>query len=254
VNDALGEPQSLLVLGGSSELALAVARALVARRTRTVVLAGRPSARLRKACDALRTAGAARVEAVPFDALDPDSHPQALEAAFAAAGEDVDVVLVAAGVLGRRGEAQLDRDATLEVLGVNATGAISATLLAALRLREQGHGALVVLSSVAAERPRRINFVYGASKAALDAFAQGLGDELRGSGVHVMVVRPGFVPTRMTAGLPRAPLATTPEAVAAAVIDGLRRRADVVWAPASLRWAMSAVRHLPRALARRIPG
>jgi decaprenylphospho-beta-D-erythro-pentofuranosid-2-ulose 2-reductase len=254
VTDAHGEPQSLIVLGGASELALATAHVLVARRTRTVVLAGRPSARLDAACAALRAAGARRVEAVAFDALEPRSHTQALDAAFEAAGEDVDVVLVAAGVLGPRGPAQLDQEAALEVLGVNATGAISATLLAAQRLRAQGHGTLVVLSSVAGERPRRVNFLYGASKAALDAFAQGLGDELRGSGVHVLVVRPGFVSTRMTRGLPRAPLSTTPDAVAAAIVAGLRRRAEIVWVPAPLRFAMSAIRHLPRSLARRLPG
>ena len=120
-------------------------------------------------------------------------------------------------------------------------------------LQSQGHGSLVVMSSVAGERARRANFIYGSSKAGLDAFAQGLGDALHGTGVHVMVVRPGFVRTRMTAGLPEAPLATTPEAVATAVELGLRRRTETVWVPGTLRVVMAALRHLPRGVFRRLP-
>jgi decaprenylphospho-beta-D-erythro-pentofuranosid-2-ulose 2-reductase len=116
----------------------------------------------------------------------------------------------------------------------------------------QGHGTIVVLSSVAGERVRASNFVYGASKAGLDGFAQGLGDSLRGTGVEVLVVRPGFVHTRMTAGLDAAPLATTPEAVAKAVVEGLARGSHTVWVPAALRFVMIALRHLPRPIFRRL--
>lgn len=110
-----------------------------------------------------------------------------------------------------------------------------------------------MLSSVAGERARRANFIYGSSKAGLDTFAQGLGDALHGTGVHVMVVRPGFVRSRMTEGMAEAPLATTPEAVATAIELGLRRRSETVWVPGALRVVMSAVRHLPRAVFRRLP-
>ena len=102
------------------------------------------------------------------------------------------------------------------------------------------------------ERARKSNFVYGSSKAGLDAFAQGLGDRLHGSGVHVMVVRPGFVRTKMTAGLDDVPLSTGPDAVAEAIADGLRRNAHTVWVPTPLRFVMSALRHLPRPLFRRL--
>jgi decaprenylphospho-beta-D-erythro-pentofuranosid-2-ulose 2-reductase len=111
----------------------------------------------------------------------------------------------------------------------------------------------VVLSSVAGERARRSNFIYGSSKAGLDAFAQGLGDALHGTGVHVMVVRPGFVRTKMTAGRAEGPMATTPEAVATAIEVGLRRRSETVWVPGALRLVMAALRHVPRALFRRLP-
>jgi decaprenylphospho-beta-D-erythro-pentofuranosid-2-ulose 2-reductase len=119
-------------------------------------------------------------------------------------------------------------------------------------MSRQGHGTIVVLSSVAGERARRSNFVYGSSKAGLDAFAQGLGDRLHERGVHVMVVRPGFVRTKMTAGLDDVPLSTDPDAVAESIATGLRRSSHTVWSPAPLRAVMAALRHLPRPLFRRL--
>ncbi|CAM5370523.1 decaprenylphospho-beta-D-erythro-pentofuranosid-2-ulose 2-reductase [Streptomyces pseudogriseolus] len=250
MKDAFGLPQSLLVLGGTSEIALAVTRRLIARRTRTVWLAGRPSPRLDEAAGQLRALGA-EVHTVDFDALDPAGHEDALGKVFAEG--DVDMVLLAFGTLGDQARDERDPRAAVRVAQTNYTGAVAAGLVCAGALQEQGHGSLVVLSSVAGERARRANFIYGSSKAGLDAFAQGLGDALYGTGVHVMVVRPGFVRTRMTAGLPEAPLATTPEAVAAAVELGLRRRAETVWVPGALRMVMSALRHLPRGVFRRLP-
>ncbi|MEU9354346.1 decaprenylphospho-beta-D-erythro-pentofuranosid-2-ulose 2-reductase [Streptomyces griseoloalbus] len=250
MKDAFGLPQSLLVLGGTSEIALATARRLIARRTRRVWLAGRPSPGLDRAAEHLRGLGA-EVRAVAFDALDPATHEDALGKVFAEG--DVDMVLLAFGTLGDQAHDERDPAAAVRVAQTNYTGAVSSGLVCAGALQAQGHGSLVVLSSVAGERARRANFIYGSSKAGLDAFAQGLGDALYGTGVHVMVVRPGFVRTRMTAGLPEAPLATTPEAVAAAVELGLRRRAETVWVPGALRVVMSALRHLPRAVFRRLP-
>jgi decaprenylphospho-beta-D-erythro-pentofuranosid-2-ulose 2-reductase len=129
---------------------------------------------------------------------------------------------------------------------------VSMGLHVAGMFRSQGHGTLVVLSSVAAERARRDNFVYGSSKAGLDAFAQGLSDALVDVGARVLVVRPGFVHTRMTAGMKAAPFSTTPEAVANQVVRGLESGANVVWAPTVLRWVFAVLRHLPRGLWRRV--
>jgi len=109
-----------------------------------------------------------------------------------------------------------------------------------------------VLSSVAAERPRRGNAVYGASKAGLDSLAQSLADDLHDEGVRILVVRPGFVRSRMTQGLKPAPLATTPDAVAAAVLAGLDGRAQTIWTPRALRLLMLVMRMVPRPLFRRI--
>ncbi|MER6131020.1 decaprenylphospho-beta-D-erythro-pentofuranosid-2-ulose 2-reductase [Streptomyces sp. NPDC001815] len=250
MKDAFGLPQSLLVLGGTSEIALATARRLIARRTRTVWLAGRPSPGLEAAAAGLRELGA-DVRTVDFDALDPDAHEPALGKVFAEG--DIDMVLLAFGVLGDQSRDENDPGAAVRVAQTNYTGAVSSGLVCARALQEQGHGSLVVLSSVAGERARRANFIYGSSKAGLDAFAQGLGDALHGTGVHVMVVRPGFVRSKMTEGLAEAPLATTPEAVATAIETGLRRRSETVWVPGALRVVMSALRHVPRGVFRRLP-
>lgn len=253
MKDALGTVQSVLVLGGTSEIALATVRALVAERTRTVVLAVRDPERSRQEEADLRAAGAEAVELVPFDALDFDSHPGFVDETFERHG-DFDLVLLAFGVLGDQAVAERDPEHALNVVQTNFTGAVSVAVPLVERLRAQGHGTLAVLSSVAAERARKANYVYGASKAGLDAFAQGLSDSLQGTGVRVMVVRPGFVHTKMTEGLKPAPFATTPDAVAEAIVAGVRKDADTVWVPAILRVVMAVLRHLPRAVFRRMPG
>jgi decaprenylphospho-beta-D-erythro-pentofuranosid-2-ulose 2-reductase len=243
MKDALGDVQSVLVLGGTSEIGVATAKALVARRARTVVLAARDPRRCEGPSAELSAAGASRVEAVPFDATATGSHAGFVSDVFERFG-DVDVAIVAFGVLD--GEQQ-------EVLQVNFSGAASVMAALAERMTEQGHGAIVLLSSVAGERARKSNFLYGSSKAGIDAFAQGLGDSLAGSGVEVMVVRPGFVKTKMTAGLDPVPFSTTPEAVAEAIVAGLARGAHTVWAPPVLRVVMSVLRHVPRPVFRRLP-
>ncbi|MEW2315047.1 decaprenylphospho-beta-D-erythro-pentofuranosid-2-ulose 2-reductase [Streptomyces bauhiniae] len=245
-----GPPQSLLVLGGTSEIALATARRLIARRTRTVWLAGRPGPALDRAAGRLAALGA-DVRTVAFDALDPESHEAVLGKVFAEGA--VDMVLLAFGVLGDQARDEREPLRAVRVAATNYTGAVSAGLVAAGALQDQGHGSLVVLSSVAAERARRSDFIYGSSKAGLDTFAQGLGDALYGTGVQVMVVRPGFVRTARTAHLAPGPLSTTPEQVAAAVELGLRRGSETVWVPGALRPVMSLLRHAPRGLFRRLP-
>jgi decaprenylphospho-beta-D-erythro-pentofuranosid-2-ulose 2-reductase len=245
VKDALGEVQSVLVLGGTSDIGVATARALVSRRARTVVLAAREPDSCAAAADELRAAGATRVETVAFDALDTDSHSTFVDEVFDRVG-DVDLALVAFGVLGEEEDA-------VAVAQVNYVGAASAMEALARRMSDQGHGTIVLLSSVAGERARKSNFMYGASKAGADAFAQGLGDSLAGSGVHVMVVRPGFVKTKMTAGLDPVPFTTTPDEVAGEIVKGLARGAHTVWVPPLLRVVMSVLRHVPRPLFRRLP-
>ena len=248
--DAVGTPSSVLLLGGTSDIGLAVVERLASGRPLRAVLAARPSDRREAAVDRLTGQGH-DVRVVDFDAEDLASHARALDEAFAAG--DVDVAVVAFGVLGDQEQAWQDHDAALRLVQVNCTAAVGVGVLLAERLRRQGHGAVVALSTVAGERPRRSNFVYGASKAGMDAFYTGLREALRPDGIRVLVVRPGFVRSRMTEGLPAAPLATTPEAVAGLVVRALVERRDVVWAPPALRWVMSGLRHLPAGVFRRLP-
>jgi decaprenylphospho-beta-D-erythro-pentofuranosid-2-ulose 2-reductase len=241
----------VIVLGGTSEIALAIVGELQRRAPREVVLVGRDGDALAGAAADLRAGGCPRATTLALDAMDTGAHAQLLDQAFAELG-GADIVVLAVGVLGERGGLPADIAAAVEVLKVNVVGAGSLLIHAAARLRDGGGGALVVLSSVAAERPRPANVVYGASKAGLDALARGLGDALHDDGVRVLVVRPGFVRTRMTQGLEPAPFATDPQAVAGVVVDGLDRGAQVVWAPSALRWLMLVVRMLPRPLFRRM--
>ena len=249
MSDAVGEVQSLLVLGGTSEIGLATARRLVDGRTRRVVLAARDTERGEAGAEELRRRGA-EVEVIAFDARDYGSHEAVLDAAFQAG--DIDCAVVAFGVLGDQERLASDAAAAVEAVEINYVGAVSVCIPLAERMRRQGHGTIVVLSSVAGERARKSNFIYGSSKAGLDAFAQGLGDRLHDAGVQVMVVRPGFVRTKMTAGLDDVPLSTDPEAVAESIAAGLRRSSHTVWSPGPLRLVMSVLRHLPRAVFRRL--
>jgi decaprenylphospho-beta-D-erythro-pentofuranosid-2-ulose 2-reductase len=250
VIDALGNPQSLLLLGGTSEIGLAVAAKLTASRPLRIVLAGRPGVALDDAAEKLRETGST-VSVLPFDARRPETHAEVVDKAFA--DGDIDVTVVAFGVLGDQERAWTELEAARELAEVNYVGAVTVGVALADRLKRQGHGMLVALSSVAAERPRRSNFVYGSTKAGLDAFYTGLTEALRPSGVLVSVIRPGFVHSRMTKGLTAAPLSQTPDQVADVVTDAIRHRREQAWAPGPLRYLMFVLRHLPRAVFRRLP-
>jgi len=247
---ATGPIQSIAVFGGNSDIAVATVHALVQRGLRRAVLGVRDPEHA-PAATALRECGV-HVDVVRFDADDPPAeHEHAVDEAFGALGE-VDVALVAFGVLGDQDAAKRDANAAVALARTNFVGAVSVLTVLAGRMRAQGRGSIVVLSSIAAERVRQANYPYGATKAGMDAFAQGLGDALAPAGVHVMVVRPGFVRTKMTAGRPSAPIATGADTVAREIVAGLDRRAHTVWAPRMLRWVFAGVRHLPRAVFRRV--
>jgi len=249
---APGRGRRVLVLGGSSEIGLAIVRRLAADGPVVPILLGRDRARLDAAAAELRSAGIGPAEIEVTDADDVDAHGSALDGVFARPG-GIDLVVLAVGVLGGQDGVDGDLAESLEVLRVNVVGAGSLLLHTLRRLTAQGRGTLVVLSSVAAERPRASNAIYGAAKAGLDSLAQGLADATAGSGARVLVVRPGFVTTRMTAGLKPAPFSTTAQAVAEATVGALGSRAHTIWVPGQLRWLFVILRHLPRAIFRRLP-
>ncbi|MDQ2679373.1 MAG: SDR family NAD(P)-dependent oxidoreductase, partial [Actinomycetota bacterium] len=165
------------------------------------------------------------------------------------------VVVCAVGMLGHHAGLGMGPAAVDEMVRTNFAGPASALAVVADRLVAQGDGTVVVLSSVAAARARRSNYVYGSSKAGLDAFAQGMGDALVGTGVDVLVVRPGFVRSSMTEGLDPAPMSTDPATVGEAVRHALERgRHGVVWVPATLGPMFAVLRNAPLPLWRRIAG
>ena len=249
MQNALNEPQTIVLLGGTSEIGRAIVAELLSASATTLVLACRHPDEAepdRFARDGLE------VVVEHFDATDTESH-DAFVRGLAAAHGDLDVAIVAFGVLGSQVDFDEDPAAAARAVQVNYTGAVSTSLAIAGQMRRQGHGHIAVLSSVAGERARAGNFVYGSSKAGLDAFAQGLGDSLAGSGVHVTVVRPGFVHSRMTRGLKSAPFATTPRAVGELAVAGMRKGKHTVWTPGILRYVFVVLRHVPRPIFRRLP-
>lgn len=251
MDNAFGQPQTILLLGGTSEIGLAITRRLIAPTTRHVVLACRVPSAAGDQADALRRDGL-EVHTIAYEAADAGSHEALVREVVGLVG-DIDVTILAAGVLGEQEALAASPSEAAAAVSVNYAGAVSVCLAVSNRLREQGHGALVVLSSVAGERARKANYIYGSSKAGLDAFAQGLADDLHGSGARVLVVRPGFVVSKMTQGMKPAPFATTPDAVADAVAAALQRSATTVWVPGVLRYVFSALRHVPRPLYRKLP-
>jgi decaprenylphospho-beta-D-erythro-pentofuranosid-2-ulose 2-reductase len=243
--------QRVLLVGGSSEIALAITRRLVADGPVRPYLLGRDSDRLAQAASSLTRSGCESVDSELVDANDLDAHAAAIGRAFERSG-GFEIVVLAVGVLGAQQGLDADVGEAAAVMRVNFLGAGSLLIHCLRALRAQGGGTLVVLSSVAAERPRAGNAVYGAAKAGLDALAQGLADGAAGSGARVLVVRPGFVETRMTAGLRRPAMATTADAVAEATVRALGGRAHTVWVPGRLRFVFAVLRHLPRPLFRRL--
>ena len=253
MKDALGSVQSILVLGGGSDIARATCKELAGRRAARVVLAARkPEALRRGGCGDPR--GRRRVRRHRRVRRDRLRRARAVRRPRRSIASATSTSCSSRSVCSAiRPRAEVDASAAaVEIVQTNFTGVVSVTVPLVNRLEAQGHGTLVLLSSVAGERARRSNFVYGSSKAGVDAFYQGLADALAGSGVQVMIVRPGFVTTKMTEGMPAAPLSTTPEAVATAIARGLERGSTTIWVPAALRFVMSGLRHLPRPVFRRL--
>lgn len=245
-------PRRVLLIGGTSEIGLCVLRRLAADGPIQPFLIGRRRTALDQALQSLPAPGASGGGVLEVDAEDLGAHEAAVAEAFSRAG-GFDLIVMAVGQLGAQEGLDAPADRALEIMRVDFLGAGSLLMSALRRLRGQGRGTLVLLSSAAVERPRAANAVYGAAKTGLDALAQGLADSLQGSGVRVLVVRPGFVKTRMTAGLPAPPFSTTPGAVAEATVQALRGRAHTIWVPGVIRYVFMVLRHLPRPVYRRLP-
>jgi len=248
VINALGQPQRILLIGGTSDIGLAIVSKLATRDTE-VVLAGRH-------LDALHAAGAhlgdavRAIDVVQLDVADTASHAHVLGEQFS---RDIDVVILAAGVLPEQAQAMADPHSAVESLAVNGFGAASLTLLSHRLLAKQGHGQLVLLSTVAAARPRPSNFIYGAGKVMLDFLGQGL-VESPDPRVNVLLVRPGFVHTKMTVGMSAAPFSVSAARVAEGVAQwsASARRSRVIWVPSLLANVSRVLTMLPLAVLKRL--
>ena len=215
------------------------------------MLAARKADHLDDQVATLREAGAAAVHTTEFDADDLASHGPLVASIIAEHGP-INTAVLAFGILGDQARAEIDAAHAVAIVHTDYLAQVSLLTHLADAMRAAGRGSLVVFSSVAGVRVRRANYVYGSAKAGLDAFARGLADLLHGTGVRVLLVRPGFVAGRMTAGMPPAPLATTPEAVGRATAAALRRGQATVWVPSALAGLAFALRLVPRPVWRRI--
>jgi decaprenylphospho-beta-D-erythro-pentofuranosid-2-ulose 2-reductase len=244
---AHGRPARILLLGGTSEIGLEIIAALRLPEETEIILAGRDEGRLTAAAKAIPSP----VRTVRYDATAVVGHQALIDELFDLG--ELDLVISAAGML--IPQVELDTDPRLAgvMMQTNLTGHVTTLLAVAHRMRAQGHGTIVVLSTIAAIRPRKANFVYGAGKAGLDAFARGLADSLHETGVRVLLVRPGFVIGTMTAGMPAAPLATTAPAVGAAVAAALSGNGRTVWVPRRLAVLAALMKLVPRSIWRRLP-
>lgn len=240
----------VVIFGGRSEIGLQVGCRLAPGAT--VVLAARRPDELHDEVAALRRAGAAAVHTVDFDADDLASHRALVDGVRAEHGS-IGTAVLAFGILGDQTRAEHDEAHAAAIAHTDYVAQVSLLTVLAAAMREAGSGTLVVFSSVAGVRVRRANYVYGSAKAGLDGFCSGLSDALHGTGVRLLLVRPGFVIGRMTQGMAPAPLSSTPAQVADATVRALGRRRDTVWIPGLLAVLAFAFRLMPRRVWRRLP-
>ena len=241
---------TVLILGGRSEIGIELAVRLAPGAS--VVLAARDAHRLGEQTAMIRAAGAAAVSTVEFDADDLQSHGPLVASIIAEHGS-IDTAVLAFGILGDQGRAETDAAHAVAVVHTDYVAQVSLLTHLAAAMRQADRGALVVFSSVAGVRVRRANYVYGSAKAGLDGFASGLADALHGTGVRLLIVRPGFVIGRMTHGMTPASLASTPSQVAAATARALANHRRTVWIPWALRPLFFCMRLLPQPVWRRMP-
>jgi decaprenylphospho-beta-D-erythro-pentofuranosid-2-ulose 2-reductase len=258
VFDAVGNPQAILLLGGTSEIGLAICERYLRDAPARVILADLADhPRKADAIAAMTSAGAKSVEWIDFDGVRNDEHPAVIDKAWG--GNDIDVAIVAFGLLGDAEELWQNQRKAVQIAEINYTAAVSVGVLLGEKMRAQGSGRIIAMSSAAGERVRRSNFVYGSTKAGLDGFYLGLGEALREFGVRVLVIRPGQVRTATTiahlkaTGAKEAPMTVDKEYVAELAVTASAKGKELVWAPGAFRYVMMVLRHVPRPIFRKLP-
>jgi decaprenylphospho-beta-D-erythro-pentofuranosid-2-ulose 2-reductase len=252
MENAFGQPANVVVLGGTSDIAVAIVRRLLAQRARTVVLAGRDEQAMNDVLEEFATLGATATATTLFDAENPSTAGAVVADAFSRVGEPVDLVIVAVGALGDQLHDENDPVGAARMAAVNFSWPVAALSALREKLVAQGSGRIVVLSSVAALRVRRGSYLYGGAKAGLDDVCVGLADSLRGTGVTLTIVRPGFVRSKMTTGMKEPPFSTDVDTVADTVMQGLQNRKSVIFSPPLLRWVSVVIAFLPNVVWRKV--
>jgi decaprenylphospho-beta-D-erythro-pentofuranosid-2-ulose 2-reductase len=248
VNNNFGQPQTVVVLGGSSDIARAITRRLCAARAHTVVLAGRSETLLEEAANEARRYGATRTGTILFDAEDVANAQRTVDECFDQVAGDVNLVIVAVGVRGEQHADEGDATRSARMAVVNYAWPVAALARVRQRLVAQGSGRILVMSSAAAIRVRRGTYLYDSAKAGLDRLCVGLAGSLEGTGVRVQILRPGFVRSKMTAGVQERPLSTGVDEVAENTMRGLASDDLVIWSPPILRYAFAIALVLPPTL------
>lgn len=240
----------IVIFGGRSEIGIELARRLAPGAT--LVLAARKADQLMVQIATLQAAGAAAVHTREFDADDIASHGPLVDSIVTDLGP-IETAVLAFGILGDQTRAEKDAAHAVSIVHTDYVAQVSLLTHLAQAMRTANRGSLVVFSSVAGVRVRRANYVYGSAKAGLDGFASGLADALHGTGVKLLIARPGFVIGRMTEGMAPAPLSSTPEQVAAATARALSKGRRTVWIPWALRPMFFTLKLLPQSVWRRMP-
>jgi short-subunit dehydrogenase len=248
--------EKIVVLGATSKIAQEIAR-LAAAEHKELLLVARHPERLAVVAGDLAARGASRVESISADLAVIDSHP-ALVNQILAKMPDFDTLLLAYGSLGDQSRAEDSVEVTLAELNTNFTSAVSlltrlSAVLAARHVTEQPRGCIAVITSVAGDRARRSNYIYGTAKGALALFAQGLRAKLYSAGVRVLTIKPGPVATPMTAHMPGSAKFADPVLVARAIYREIEHGSrDVLYVPGHWQWIMTVIRLIPESIGKRL--
>lgn len=242
--------QKILIIGATSAIAEACAKRFAAQGHSLFLLA-RNTERVESLAQDLRVRGAKAVHCATFEANALDSHQGLLELAKTELG-GLDRVLIAHGTLGDQRACEQSVEQTLQELQTNALSVISLLTLLANHFEQQRHGCIAVISSVAGDRGRQSNYVYGTAKGALSIFLQGLRNRLDKSGVQVLTIKPGFVDTPMTAALAKGPLWASPEKVAADIEKAIENKRNVLYTPSFWFLIMTIIKSVPESIFKRL--
>jgi short-subunit dehydrogenase len=247
---AQASPMRFLILGATSAIAMAMASRLASKGA-SFFLVARDPAKLDAVHNDLLTRGAAKVGTCVADLDNTAAHPDILASAEKFLGA-IDVALIAHGTLGDQEQSQSDYVAAEAILRTNFLSAVSLITWLANYFQEKRQGTLAVISSVAGDRGRKSNYVYGASKGALNIFLDGVRNRIDRNGVQVLTIRPGFVDTPMTAHLPKGPLFASPAKVANGILTAIEKRKDIVYVPGYWALIMFVIRNIPQSIFKKL--